>query len=72
MQLDKLKYLAGEYNFNLIYLEKDYALTLLLSYIKDVEKIYSYWDKDLLPLVNKQVDYLTVIRAIKKYFDAKK
>ena len=37
---DKLKFLAGKYGYNLIYLEKDYFLTLLLYIIKDVEGIY--------------------------------
>jgi len=36
---NKLRYLAGEKGFNLIYLEKDYFLTLLLYFLKDVEGI---------------------------------
>ena len=37
---DKLRYLAGKHNYNLIYLEKDYFLTLLLYMIKDIQGIY--------------------------------
>nr|MBA4404771.1 hypothetical protein [Nanoarchaeum sp.] len=33
----KLRYIAGERGFNLIYLEKDYFLTLFLYLLKDVE-----------------------------------
>jgi predicted nucleotidyltransferase component of viral defense system len=36
---NKLRYLAGQKRFNLIYLEKDYFLTLLLYFLKDVESI---------------------------------
>ncbi|MCX6815212.1 MAG: nucleotidyl transferase AbiEii/AbiGii toxin family protein [Candidatus Aenigmarchaeota archaeon] len=36
---NRLKYLAGLKGFNLIYLEKDYFLTVLLYLIKDVEDI---------------------------------
>jgi len=37
---DKLRNIAGERGFNLIYLEKDYFLTVLLFLIKDVSGIY--------------------------------
>ncbi len=37
---DKLRWIAGEEGFNLIYLEKDYFLTLLLRCIRDVDGIY--------------------------------
>lgn len=37
---DKLRYLAGKHGFNLAYLEKDYFLTLLLYFIKDINGIY--------------------------------
>lgn len=37
---DRLRYLAGRHGFNLIYLEKDYFLTLLLYMIKDIRGIY--------------------------------
>ena len=37
---NRLRYLAGKKNFNLIYLEKDYFLTALLYMIKDVKEIY--------------------------------
>jgi len=37
---DKLKWIAGKENLNIIYLEKDYFLTLLLFQIKDIGKIY--------------------------------
>lgn len=37
---DKLRHLAGEKGFNLIYLEKDYFLTLLLYLMKDEKEIY--------------------------------
>lgn len=37
---DKLKWIAGKENLNIIYLEKDYFLTLLLSQIKDIDNIY--------------------------------
>ena len=37
---DKLRYLAGKYSFNILYLEKDYFLTILLYMIKDVDGIY--------------------------------
>lgn len=37
---DKLRYIAGSRGFNLIYLEKDYFLTLFLYLIKDFEGIY--------------------------------
>jgi predicted nucleotidyltransferase component of viral defense system len=36
---NKLRYLSGQKGFNLIYLEKDYFLTLLLYFLKDVEGI---------------------------------
>jgi predicted nucleotidyltransferase component of viral defense system len=36
---NKLRYLSGQKGFNLIYLEKDYFLTLLLYLLKDVEGI---------------------------------
>lgn len=36
---NKLRYLSGLKGFNLIYLEKDYFLTLLLYFLKDVEGI---------------------------------
>lgn len=36
---NKLRYLSGKKGFNLIYLEKDYFLTLLLYLLKDVEGI---------------------------------
>ena len=36
---NKLRYLAGEKGFNLIYLEKDYFLTLFLYLLKDVNGI---------------------------------
>ncbi|MDP7491380.1 MAG: hypothetical protein QGG26_00295 [Candidatus Undinarchaeales archaeon] len=35
----QLRYLAGEKGFNLIYLEKDYFLTMLLFYLKDIRGI---------------------------------
>ncbi len=35
----QLRYLAGEKGFNLIYLEKDYFLTMLLFYLKDIKGI---------------------------------
>ncbi len=37
---DKIRYFAGKYGYNLIYLEKDYFLTLLLYLLKDVEGLY--------------------------------
>lgn len=37
---DKLRYIAGSKGFNLIYLEKDYFLTIFLYLIKDFEGIY--------------------------------
>lgn len=37
---DRLRYLAGKYNLNTIYLEKDFYLTLLLYLIKDVKGLY--------------------------------
>jgi predicted nucleotidyltransferase component of viral defense system len=37
---NKLRNLAGQKKFNLIYLEKDYFLTVLLYLIKDVKEIY--------------------------------
>ncbi|MBN1896747.1 MAG: nucleotidyl transferase AbiEii/AbiGii toxin family protein [Candidatus Aenigmarchaeota archaeon] len=37
---DKLRYIAGEMNLNLIYIEKDYFLTHLLYLIREVEGIY--------------------------------
>ncbi|MBI5253606.1 MAG: nucleotidyl transferase AbiEii/AbiGii toxin family protein, partial [Euryarchaeota archaeon] len=37
---NKLKYLAGEKGFNLIYLEKDYFLTLLLCFLSNIKGIY--------------------------------
>lgn len=37
---NKLRYLGGKKGFNLIYLEKDYFLTVLLYAMKDVENIY--------------------------------
>ena len=37
---NKLRYLAGEKGFNLIYLEKDYFLTLLLYFLSSVDGIY--------------------------------
>jgi len=37
---DKLKYLAGKHGFNIIYLEKDYFMTLLLYFIRNIEGIY--------------------------------
>ncbi len=37
---DKLKYLSGKHGYNLIYLEKDFFLTLLLYMIKDVRDLY--------------------------------
>lgn len=37
---DKLKYIAGERGFNLIYIEKDYFLTAFLYLIKDIKGIY--------------------------------
>lgn len=37
---DKLRWIAGRENLNLIYLEKDYFLTLLLRCIKDIGRIY--------------------------------
>ena len=37
---NKLRYIAGLKGFNLIYLEKDFFLTLLLYLLKDLDKIY--------------------------------
>lgn len=37
---DKLRHLAGKEGFNLIYLEKDYFLTLFLYLIRKFDKIY--------------------------------
>lgn len=37
---DRLRWIAGDKDLNLIYLEKDYFLTLLLYFIKDVDDIY--------------------------------
>jgi predicted nucleotidyltransferase component of viral defense system len=37
---DKLRYIAGERNFNLIYIEKDYFLTQLLYLIRNVKGLY--------------------------------
>jgi len=37
---DKLKHLAGLHGFNVIYLEKDYFLTLMLFLIRDLKGIY--------------------------------
>lgn len=37
---DKLRYLAGKHGFSIIYLEKDYFLTLLLYFIRNIEGIY--------------------------------
>lgn len=36
----RLNYLAGEKGFNILYFEKDYFLTLLLYFLKDVEGLY--------------------------------
>ena len=38
--LDELKVIADERNFNIVLLEKDYLLTLLLYYIKDIEGLH--------------------------------
>lgn len=40
MTEDKLRNIAGRTGFNLIYLEKDYFLTLLMQTLKDVKGIY--------------------------------
>jgi len=37
---DKLRYLAGKHGFNILYLEKDYFLTLLLYFIRNIKGIY--------------------------------
>ncbi len=37
---DKLKYLAGTHGLNMIYLEKDYFLTLFLFLAKDIEGMF--------------------------------
>lgn len=37
---NKLRYLAGKNGFNLIYLEKDYFITLLLYFLSTIEGIY--------------------------------
>lgn len=37
---DKLRYIAGSKGFNLIYLEKDYFLTVFLYLVKDFKGIY--------------------------------
>lgn len=37
---DKLRYIAGNKKFNIIFLEKDYILTLLLFLIKDVKGLF--------------------------------
>ncbi len=37
---DKLRYLAGKHGFNIIYLEKDYFLTLLLHSIRNIDGMY--------------------------------
>ncbi len=37
---NKLRYLSGEKGFNLIYLEKDYFLTLLLYFLRNTDGIY--------------------------------
>jgi predicted nucleotidyltransferase component of viral defense system len=37
---DKLRNIAGRTGFNLVYLEKDYFLTLLMELLKDVRGIY--------------------------------
>ena len=36
----KLSYLAGKYNLNITYLEKDFYLTYLLYLIKDIKGLY--------------------------------
>ena len=36
----KLRNITGEKKYNIIYLEKDYFLTVLLYYLKDFEGIY--------------------------------
>ena len=37
---DKLKYLAGKTGFNMIFLEKDYMLSIFLYLIKDITGLY--------------------------------
>lgn len=37
---DRLRYIAGMKGFNLIYLEKDYFLTMFLYLVKDIKGIY--------------------------------
>ncbi|MBU3896671.1 MAG: nucleotidyl transferase AbiEii/AbiGii toxin family protein [Nanoarchaeota archaeon] len=37
---NKLRYLAGKTGFNIIFLEKDYMLTVLLYLIKDIKGLY--------------------------------
>jgi len=37
---EKLKFLSGKHNFNIIYLEKDYFITLLLYFLKDISNLY--------------------------------
>ena len=37
---DKLRYLAGKHGFNLIYLEKDYFLTIFLYLIRNIDGLY--------------------------------
>lgn len=37
---DKLRNIAGRTGFNLVYLEKDYFLTLLMDLLKDVKGVY--------------------------------
>lgn len=37
---DKLRYLAGKHNFNMLYLEKDYFLTIMLYLLRDIKGLY--------------------------------